>query len=135
MLADPSLLAGRTHVLVDGRRLEIARRAGTADRPILRLEGHTSRDAAEALRGRALGVPVGEAPALEAGEYWAHDLVGCRVVDGTREVGVVARMVALPSCEALEVGEALIPLVRDAIRSVDVQARRIDVDLGFVDGR
>jgi len=50
-------------------------------------------------------------------------------------VGVVARMIALPSCEAIEVGERLIPLVRDAIRSVDVQARRIDVDLGFVDGR
>jgi hypothetical protein len=44
-------------------------------------------------------------------------------------------MVALPSCEALEVGERLIPLVRDAIRSIDVGERRIDVDLGFVDGR
>ena len=76
-----------------------------------------------------------EAPALEAGEYWAHDLVGCRVVDGSREVGVVTRMVALPSCEALEVGDALIPLVRDAIRSVDIEGRVIDVDMGFVDGR
>ena len=27
------------------------------------------------------------------------------------------------------------PLVRDAVRSVDIDARRIDVDLGFVDGR
>ena len=111
------------------------RRAGTRERPILRLEGQTSREAAEALRGAALTVPVEEAPALEAGEFWAHDLVGCRVVDGSQEVGVVARMVALPSCEALEVGEWLIPLVRDAIRSVDVRGRVIDVDMGFVDGR
>jgi 16S rRNA processing protein RimM len=133
--ADPSLLAGRSDVLVDGRRLEIARRAGTADRPILRLEGHTTREAAEALRGRALAVPVQDAPALGEDEYWAHDLVGCRVVDGTTEVGVVSRMVALPSCEALEVGDVLIPLVRDAIRSVDVAGRVIDVDMGFVDGR
>jgi len=133
--ADPSLLADRTHVVIAGRRLEVVRRAGTADRPILRLEGHTSRDAAEALRGSALLVPVDEAPALEAGEYWAHDLVGCRVVDGGREVGVVARMVALPSVEALEVGDVLIPMVRDAIRSVDVEARVIDVDMEFVDGR
>ena len=63
---------------------------------------------------------------------WARDLVGCTVVDGSREVGVVARMLALPSCEALEVGELLIPMVRDAIRSIDVEARRIDVDMGFV---
>ena len=32
-------------------------------------------------------------------------------------------------------GEWLIPLVRDAIRSVDVERRVIDVDMGFVDGR
>jgi 16S rRNA processing protein RimM len=132
--ADPSLLAGRTHLTMGGRRLAIERHAGTEDRPILRLEGHSSRDAAEALRGSALLVPVDEAPALEEGEFWAHDLVGCLVVDGSREVGVVSRMVALPSVEALEVGDVLIPLVRDAIRSVDVEARRIDVDMRFVDG-
>ena len=135
MRADPSLLTGRTHVVIAGRRLEVVRRAGTPEKPILRLEGHSSRDAAEALRGSALLVPVDEAPALEEDEYWAHDLVGCRVVDGAREVGVVARMVALPSVEALEVGDQLIPMVRDAIRSVDVEARVIDVDMGFVDGR
>jgi 16S rRNA processing protein RimM len=70
---------------------------------------------------------------LEAGEYWARDLEGCTVVDGAREVGVVARMIALPSCEALEVGDLLIPMVRDAIRSIDVEARRIDVDMGFLE--
>ena len=47
------------------------------------------------------------------------------------------RMSALPSCEVLEVdrpdgSELLVPMVRDAIRSIDVEARRIDVDLGFL---
>ncbi len=74
---------------------------------------------------------------LEEGEYWARDLVGCAVVDGSREVGVVGRMLALPSCEALEVdrpdgSELLVPLVRDCIRSIDVEARRIDIDLEFL---
>jgi len=46
-------------------------------------------------------------------------------------------MAALPSCEVLEVdrpdgSELLVPLVRDAIRSIDVAARRIDVDLRFL---
>jgi 16S rRNA processing protein RimM len=131
---DAELLAGREALLVGGRRLAVTRRAGTAERPILRLEGCSRREDAEALRGAELMVPVGEAPPLEEGEYWARDLAGCRVVDGDREVGVVSRMVALPSCEALEVGDLLIPLVRDAIRSVDVEARRIDVDMRFVRG-
>jgi 16S rRNA processing protein RimM len=80
-------------------------------------------------------VSVDEAPPLEEGEFWARDLEGCRVVDGETEVGVVERMIALPSCEALVVGDRLIPLVRDAVRSVDIEGRRIDVDMGFVDGR
>ena len=53
-------------------------------------------------------------------------------------MGEVRRLVPLPSCEALAVaradgaGELLVPMVRDAIRSVDVAARRIDVDLAFL---
>ena len=128
---DPSLLDAGAFV-VAGRAREVVRRAGTAERPILRLEGSSSREDAEALRGEALLVPFSEAPPLEEGEFWARDLVGCVVVDGAREVGVVSRMVALPSVEALEVGDLLIPLVRDAIRSVDVAARRIDVDSEFL---
>jgi 16S rRNA processing protein RimM len=77
-------------------------------------------------------VPVSEAPALEEGEFWAHDLVGCVVTDGDRHVGVVERMVALPSCEAIEVGDLLVPLVRDAIRSMDLEARVIDVRMEFL---
>jgi 16S rRNA processing protein RimM len=115
-------------VIVAGEPRVIARRAGTPERPILRLDGCATREDAEALRGLALLVP----DELEEGEYWARDLVGCTVVDGDRPIGVVGRMLALPSCEALEVGQILIPMVRDAIRSIDLEARRIDVDMEFV---
>ena len=122
-------------MLLGDRRVELTRRAGTPEKPILRVEGCGTRDEAEALRGTEVRVPMDEAPGLEEGEFWARDLEGCLVVDGELEVGRVERMIALPSCEALEVGDRLIPLVRDAVRSIDLQARRIDVDLGFVDGR
>jgi 16S rRNA processing protein RimM len=117
-------------VFVDGTPRTISRRAGTREKPIIRLEGCASREDAEALRGAELSVP---APPLGDDEFWAADLAGCFVVDGVREVGVVSRMIALPSCEALEVGDLLIPMVRDAIRSIDVEGRRIDVDMGFVE--
>ena len=116
-----SLTLGATVTVAD-RSYEIERLAGTPERPIVRLSGCSSREDAEALGGADLLVPG----VLEEGEYWAADLVGCLVVDGGRSVGVVSRMVALPSCEALEVGELLIPMVRDAIRSIDVDGRRID---------
>jgi 16S rRNA processing protein RimM len=125
-------------IFVNGRAERIERRAGTDDRPILRLAGHAGREAAEALRGAQLAVPLERAPALEPGEYWAHDLEGCAVFDGDRRVGEVRRMLPLPSCEALEVERAhgedllLVPMVRDAVRSIDVGAKRIDVDLAFL---
>lgn len=129
---------GRT-LVVGGREQEIVRRAGTDARPIVRLAGCATRTAAEALRGTDLLVPADQAPELGEDEWWPEQLEGCRVVDGEREVGVVRRLRALPSCEVLEVtrprgagGELLVPLIRDAVRSVDVEAKRIDVDLAFL---
>jgi 16S rRNA processing protein RimM len=59
------------------------------------------------------------------------------VVDGSFAVGRVRRMLALPSCEVLEVerdgDDLLVPLVRDAVRSVDVDAGVVDVALAFLD--
>jgi 16S rRNA processing protein RimM len=134
---DARLLDGVEELLVNGVMTRVERRAGTAEKPILRLAGHAGREAAEALRGAQLAVPLERAPALEPGEYWAHDLEGCAVWDGARHVGEVRRMLPLPSCEALEVaredgGVVLVPMVRDAIRSVDVGGRRIEVDMAFV---
>jgi 16S rRNA processing protein RimM len=132
------LLEAVDSLIVGGRELGIVRRAGTASRPILRLEGSDDRDAAEALRGSELLVPREAAPDLEEDEWWAEDLIGCAVHDGDRAVGTVRRMLALPSCEVLEVvreeggGDLLVPLVTDAVRAVDVDARTIDVDLAFL---
>lgn len=135
----PALLDAGRRLLVGDREDEIVRRAGTDERPIVRLAGCTTRAEAEALRGVDLHVPRTEAPALEADEWWPEQLEGCVVHDGEREVGRVRRLLALPSCEVLEVARAedaggalLVPLIRDAVREVDVAARRIDVDLAFL---
>jgi 16S rRNA processing protein RimM len=119
---------------VSGRR--IVRRAGTAAKPILRLEGCSSREDAEALRGQELTIPRDDSM-LGEGEFWASDIEGCAVVSGSVEVGFVRRMSALPSVEVLEVDrvdgtELLVPLVRDCVRSIDLEARRIDIDLEFL---
>jgi 16S rRNA processing protein RimM len=136
--ARPRLLSLGTSVTVAGEALAITRRAGTEQRPIVRLQGVEDRPAAEALRGQPLIVSSQQAPMLAEGEWWAHELEGCEVVDGDQLIGTVSRLVELPSCEALEVmrergGEPLlVPMVKDAIRRVEVAARRIEVDLDFL---
>jgi 16S rRNA processing protein RimM len=124
-------LGGEVHIGAVAR--EIVRRAGTDDRPILRLAGVDDRAGAEALRGEDLFVARSAAPALDADEYWPEDLEGCVVVTAEgRELGAVSELRALPSCEVLEVGDLLVPLVSDAVLSVDLDARRIIVDPVFL---
>jgi 16S rRNA processing protein RimM len=135
--ARPLLLALGNGVTVGGRTFAIVRRAGVERRPIVRLQGVDSRSAAEALRGLPMSVQISEAPALREGEWWAHELEGCAVLDGERLVGTVSGLLELPSCEVLEVrredgSELLVPMVRDAIRGVDVAAGRIEVSLDFL---
>ncbi len=136
--ARPRLLTVGANVLVAGQSAAIVRRAGTEERPIVRLAGVEDPSAAEALRGEALLVGPAEAPALADGEWWAHELEGCRVVDGDRLLGTVSRLIELPSCEALEVTRAeggeplLVPMVKDAIRHIAPSEGRIEVNLAFL---
>lgn len=132
-----AMLALGASVLVGEREVRIVRRAGTDERPIVRVEGIDSREQVELLRGADLWCPRAQAPSLGEGEWWAEDLEGCRVLDGRTPVGTVRRLLALPSCEVLEVerdagGELLVPMVSDAVRAVDVETGTIDVDLAFL---
>ncbi len=149
--ARPRLLVVGTEVMFDERSAVIVRRAGTDERPIVRLQGIEDRGAAEALRGTELTVELAAAPALQEGEWWARELEGCEVIDGERHVGIVVGLMELPSCEALRVrlaassalsqdqtagrapAELLVPMVKDAIRHVDPMARRIDVNMSFLE--
>lgn len=132
------LLAVGTAVRVGGSERRIERRAGFDARPILRLEGDQDRSAAEALSGQDILVAREGAAELGPDEWWAEDLEGCAVSDSGREVGVVTRLLELPSCEVLEVARAaggpalLVPLVTDAVRDVDLERRVIEIDLRFL---
>lgn len=134
------LLVVGARIALGGVATEVVRRRGTDRRPIVHVQGIEDRSAAEAVRGFELTVEAADFPALEEGEWWASDLEGCQVFDGDRRVGVVSKLVELPSCEALQVipdgepaNDLLVPMVSEAIRSVDVSARRIEVDMSFLE--
>jgi 16S rRNA processing protein RimM len=136
--AKPRLLQVGREVAVQARAYEIERVAGTDDAPIVRLAGVGDREAVALLKGAELLVGAEDLPALEAGEWWAHELEGCSVHDGELLLGTVRRMLELPSCEVLEVeregggAPLLVPMVRDAVRSVDMRSGRIDVNREFL---
>jgi 16S rRNA processing protein RimM len=131
------LVQGRS-VRVGSTETEIVRRAGTDERPILRVDIAGTREDVLGLRGEDISVARTDAPPLEADEWYAEDLVGCAVVDTElgRDIGTVRDLLALPSCEALVIDrdgpELLVPLVKDCVRAVDIEAQRIDVDITFL---
>ena len=55
--------------------------------------------------------------------------MGCRV----EGVGEVKRVIDAPSCPLLELDDGtLVPFISDAIVAVDVEARRIEADAGWL---
>jgi 16S rRNA processing protein RimM len=119
-----------TIVRVSGVERRVVRRAGTDERPLLRLDGIDDRDAAAGLTGELLLLSELEAP-LRDGEWLAGDLEGC-LVPG---FGRVARVVGGPSCDLLELDDGtLVPLVSDAVRCIDLERGRIEIDRDFLGG-
>jgi 16S rRNA processing protein RimM len=118
-------LALGTELSVAGRAHTVERRGGTDSRPLIRLSGVGD---ARALRGELLLVE----DALDEREWLAADLVGCRV----EGLGEVARVIDAPSCPLLELDDGtLVPFVSDAILAVDVEARSITADEGWLGER
>ena len=102
------------------------------ERWVVRFEGVGDRDAAEALRGAELVVDVSALQPLAGDQYYVHELIGCRVESPEGEsLGTVTGVVPGPR-DWLEVegegGKALLPMAREFLRSVDVEARRIVLD-------
>jgi 16S rRNA processing protein RimM len=114
---------------VAGHGARIERRAGTADRPLIRITGVDHRDQIAELTGEPLLADIADAP-LEPDEWLSTDLVGCEVPG----VGKVTRVIEAPSCDVLEVGPegVLIPFISDAVKDIDLDRRRIEVDRDFL---
>ena len=64
----------------------------------------------------------------EKDEWPIEDLVGCEIEGVGKVTGVLEGM----SCDVLEVGDELIPLVTDAVTGVDVENKVIQVNREFL---
>ncbi|MCL5283844.1 MAG: ribosome maturation factor RimM [Armatimonadetes bacterium] len=97
---------------------------------LLHLEGVDDIDAAETFRGCLVQVPRSEAVVLPADSFYISDLLGAEVItiEG-RRIGVVDAVLQGTANDVFQVGEALIPAIKEVIKEVDVGHRTIRVEL------
>jgi 16S rRNA processing protein RimM len=127
-------IARGTEVLIGDRPAVVVERKGTHDRPIVRFDLASTRDAIEALRGMDVTVAADSLPDTEQDEFFHVDLVGCQVICGDRLLGRVARVHEYPANDVLELdGGEMIPFVDDVVVSVDIPGRRLGVVEGFLE--
>jgi len=105
------------------------------ERLLLRLDGVTDRDGADALRGALVVVDSGDLPPIEdPDEFYDHQLEGLtvRTVDG-QAIGAVAEVLHTPGGELLSVrtesgAEILVPFVSDIVTSVSLTDGVVEID-------
>ena len=107
--------------------------AGRAGEIRLRFEGIADRDAAEALKGVSILGETSALPPLPEGEFYWHELVGCRVESESGvAAGVVQEIWETGAHDVLVVVDErgvrrLVPTAAALVRSIDPVARRIVV--------
>ena len=134
--AEPDDIAGYAPLATpDGRvfrSLEITGR--TQGSLTARIEGISSKEEADALRGTPLLVERSRLPALEEDEYYHADLIGLPVQDaGGSPLGTVRAVLNHGAGDILEVARpggatVLIPFTLAAVPLVDIAGRRIVAD-------
>jgi len=128
----PERFAPGAELLLDGasRTVEWSREGPTG--LVVKLAGLDDRDEASAHRGRYLEVEDEALRPLPAGRWYHHDLVGLAVAtEGGTDLGTLAEVVTAPANDVWVVrkggDEHLVPVIRDAVLAVDLQARRVTV--------
>jgi len=97
-------------------------------RPLIKLRGVNDADAAQALQWEYLSA-IGR-PEVPEDEFLTSDLIGLEVVtsDG-RRLGEVDQVLNYPAQDLLVVGEVMIPLIKQFVKDIDFDSKRITVEL------
>jgi 16S rRNA processing protein RimM len=110
-----------------------ARRGSRPAVVLVRFAGIDDRERATALRGAWLEVERSRVPPAPPGSYYHFELLGCRCANGGLELGEVVEVVEDGGGLLLIVAaggcQVPVPFVARFLRSVDVERRRIELDL------
>lgn len=122
-------------VFIAGQTRQVIRSNWQQGRVYLYIDGVSSRESAEALRGELIEIPEDERPSTDEPFWYIDDIEGLRVVsaDGS-ELGAIREVLQTGANDVYVVDrgarkDLLVPALRDVVVSVDLDAGTMTVDL------
>jgi len=139
LLEDDALFGSGRRVILSGART--AEREAKIDffrrqhgHCVVKFQGIDGISEAEKYIGAEIRIPAGDLPEPEEGSYYTFDLKGCQVfAAGGDYIGIVTDVLDSGGNRILKVDrekeETLIPFAESYLKSIDLDQRRIEVDL------
>ena len=84
-------------------------------------------------------LPLSLLPTLKKGQYYFHDLIGCKVYENKTKIGIIKNVIDLRGNQLLAIDsegdEILLPLKEELLTDVDLSTKKISVILpeGLID--
>ena len=134
---DAQTLLKAREVMIDTTMYAVTRSRRHGESIVAEIVGVTSPEAAARLTNKEIFVDKAYFAPLPEGEYYWIDLIGLTCTNGDRIFGEIAEIFESGAHPILRVkrpttdptpGDELIPFVDAIVRSVDIAARRVDVD-------
>lgn len=103
-------------------------------RYLLKLEGTTSREVAEALRGDTVYMRAADVPALPPDEYYFHQLIGLAVEQSDGEhIGVLSEIIQTGANDVYVVTpesgkDVLFPVIQSVVKEIDIEKGKIIIE-------
>ncbi len=120
-------------VYIEDKEYKIKSVRHKGNTPILEFHGIENRNESENLRNKDVFMAEEDLEDTEEGEYYIKDLIGSKVMEGDREVGILEDVMQNGPQDIYDVrgpkGRVLIPGVPQFIKKIDIEAGKIEVEL------
>jgi 16S rRNA processing protein RimM len=136
---DAATLRKAKRIFIDGKDFPVQSIRVHGDALVMTIDGVNTPELAQTFTNAEIAVAREAFAPLPDGEYYWVDLIGLDCVNAERKIGVIAEIFEAGAHPILRVEIAgkpdeLIPFVDAIVRSVDLAARRVDVNWDGVDG-
>jgi 16S rRNA processing protein RimM len=110
--------------------MEVERTWMHGDHLIIKFLGVDTISDAEKLAGAEVAIPFEQRATLADDEVYQSDLIGCEVLDTAgRSLGLVTEFEETGGTPLLHIGDLLIPFAKAICTTVDIESKRIVVNL------